>query len=197
MHYPIFIIFLKITAVSIALGITANVAVVASSTIATSSIHSTITFYQPVQWDVDKSGVNECALDLLDLFYTGTQSNGLEFGNFHRTHHIMQGSASSVTNHGEELINNESASETGYFGVRLSSSGKPHYDSTEMSISNLGDTPQSTINDAWHEVETGTGVAVGSKTIQPARLCLSVATLALGVAGLRRLRATRYKHPDN
>ena len=83
-----------------------------------------------------------------------------------------------------------SLGDTGYFGFKFIKDGNTHYGWAEMTISNS--TTQATINEAWYNNTPDEAVTVGSTAVpEPAEVGLGLGALALGAAGLRRMRQKR------
>ena len=82
-----------------------------------------------------------------------------------------------------------SLGDTGYFGFKFTSSGNTHYGWAEMTLSS-GSQPWATINEAWYN-DTPDGEVTVGVVPEPAEVGLGLGALALGAAGLRRMRQKR------
>ena len=82
-----------------------------------------------------------------------------------------------------------SLGDTGYFGFKFTSSGNTHYGWAEMTLSS-GSQARATINEAWYNNTPDGEVTVGVVP-EPAEVGLGLGALALGAAGLRRMRQKR------
>ncbi len=82
-----------------------------------------------------------------------------------------------------------SLGDTGYFGFKFTSSGNTHYGWAEMTLSS-GSQPWATINEAWYN-DTPDGEVTVGVVPEPAEVGLGLGALALGAAGLRRIRQKR------
>jgi hypothetical protein len=81
-----------------------------------------------------------------------------------------------------------SLGETGYFGFKFTKDGNTHYGWAEMTLSSSS--PAATINEAWYNNTPDGAVTVGvsGAVPEPAHVGLGLGALALGAAGLRRMR---------
>ena len=77
--------------------------------------------------------------------------------------------------------------DTGYFGFQFTDNGDTHYGWAEMTVSST--IAQITINEAWYNDTPDADVIVGAVP-EPAHIALGLGALALGAAGLRRMRQT-------
>ena len=81
-----------------------------------------------------------------------------------------------------------SLGDTGYFGFKFTKDGNTHYGWAEMTLSSTD--AEFTINEAWYNDTPDGSVTVGVVP-EPAEVGLGLGVLALGAAGLRRMRENR------
>ena len=119
----------------------------------------------------------------------GTAADGLSFNaSFERR--TLVSSYSGTNNIGLFPANGSwSLGDTGYFGFKFTSSGNTHYGWAEMTLSS-GSQPWATINEAWYN-DTPDGEVTVGVVPEPAEVGLGLGALALGAAGLRRMRQKR------
>jgi MYXO-CTERM domain-containing protein len=213
-----------LSAASIAMGTSADAALVASATIPAGGL-TTPSNPGTINWDVDNDGTNDFKFtyntstslttsfgtlfmeDLGDARIAGPDTNPLFFEK------LTAGAKLGTTNdalgfvaaaRNRSLISTYSASayignllayggwslgDTGYFGFKFTSNGNTHYGWAEMTLSNS--TAQATINEAWYNDTPDGSVTVGNAVPEPAEVGLGLGVLALGAAGLRRMRQNR------
>jgi hypothetical protein len=212
-----------LTAISTAMGTSANAALVASTTIPTGGLVSP-TSEGTSNWDIDNDGTNEFSLNLsftnpassytytylrigelgntrvalqdgatADTFQKlsagaklGTASDALGF-NPNGLTRIVASAYSGYSVYVDDPLRNGgwSVGDTGYFGFKFTKDGNTHYGWAEMTLSSLS--PSATINEAWYN-DTPDGAVTVGVVPEPAHVGLGLGALALGAAGLRRMR---------
>jgi MYXO-CTERM domain-containing protein len=213
-----------LSAASIAMGTSADAALIASTTIPAGGL-TTPSNPGTINWDVDNDGTN----DFKFTYYTSSSStSSLYYGTLAMEdlgdariarpvsspyfEKLTAGAKLGTANDGlsfyvaqnRALINMSSSSffiganlknggwslgDTGYFGFKFTSNGNTHYGWAEMTLSNS--TAQATINEAWYNDTPDGSVTVGNAVPEPAEVGLGLGVLALGAAGLRRMRQNR------
>ena len=119
----------------------------------------------------------------------GTAADGLSF-DATTTNRILLSSYNNSVYLGSFPANGSwSLGDTGYFGFKFTSSGNTHYGWAEMTLSS-GSQPWATINEAWYN-DTPDGEVTVGVVPEPAEVGLGLGALALGAAGLRRMRQKR------
>ena len=220
--------FEKITglsAASIAMGSSANAALIASTTIPEGGLTSPSS-PGTSNWDIDNDGTDDFRFskytstssfgsyaylylqDLGDARIAGPDANtqyfkkltaGAKLGTANDAlgfdaspgNRTLISTSSSSTNLGFWLKNDGgwSLGDTGYFGFKFTSNGNTHYGWAEMTLSTTS--AQATINEAWYNDTPDGIVEVGVAIPEPAEVGLGLGVLALGAAGLRRMRQNR------
>jgi hypothetical protein len=214
-----------LTAISTAMGTSANAAIVASTTIPTGGLVSP-TSHGTSNWDIDNDGAVEFSfsLSVYDMYtYTsifvfigelgntrvagedgatvntfkklsagaklGTASDALGFNTNNQLATVAFNYGGSDVSTGVSFQNGGwSVGDTGYFGFKFTKDGNTHYGWAEMTLS--ATSVQFTINEAWYN-DTPDGavtIGVGGAVPEPAEVGLGLGVLALGAAGLRRMR---------
>ncbi|CAI8279824.1 MAG: Uncharacterised protein [Opitutia bacterium UBA7350] len=164
-----------------------------------------------VNWDIDGNGSNDFDLGLFvvysaDVFLTNRNAQVALNDSNNRISKLSAGQAVGTVSDGLGFLganvalrvvssgpllgyNMDSAwslGDTGYIGFQFDIGGATHYGWASMTLSNTA--VQYTINDAWYEDVAGQAVTVGSTVPEPAHIALGLGALALGAAGLRRMR---------
>ena len=219
--------FEKITglsAASIAMGSSANAALIASTTIPAGGLTSPSS-PGTINWDIDNDGTDDfrfsivtssntftygslAIVDLGDARIAGPDTNPLFFKKL--TAGAKLGTANDALGfnpgaRSRSLISTYSSlpfigvwlrddggwslGDTGYFGFKFTSNGNTHYGWAEMTLSS--GSLQATINEAWYNDTPDGSVTVGNAVPEPAEVGLGLGVLALGAAGLRRMRQHR------
>jgi hypothetical protein len=214
-----------LTAISTAMGTSANAAIVASTTIPTGGLVSP-TSHGTSNWDIDNDGAVEFSfsLSVYDMYtYTsifvfigelgntrvagedgatvntfkklsagaklGTASDALGFNTNNQLATVAFNYGGSDVSTGVSFQNGGwSVGDTGYFGFKFTKDSNTHYGWAEMTLS--ATSVQFTINEAWYN-DTPDGavtIGVGGAVPEPAEVGLGLGVLALGAAGLRRIR---------
>ena len=119
----------------------------------------------------------------------GTAADGLSFNAATESRTlVISYSGTNITGY-YPADGNWSLGDTGYFGFKFTSSGNTHYGWAEMTLSS-GSQPWATINEAWYN-DTPDGEVTVGVVPEPAEVGLGLGALALGAAGLRRMRQKR------
>lgn len=120
----------------------------------------------------------------------GTAADGLSFNASTESRVLVSSYNGTSFFTGDSPSNgNWSLGDTGYFGFKFTSSGNTHYGWAEMTLSS-GSQPWATINEAWYN-DTPDGEVTVGVVPEPAEIGLGLGALALGAAGLRRMRQKR------
>lgn len=119
----------------------------------------------------------------------GTASDALDFNAAAQNRNVVSASSGSVSTGFNFRQGGWSLGDTGYFGFKFTKGGNTHYGWAEMTISSFSQ-PWATINEAWYNDTPDASVTVGVVP-EPAEVGFGLGVLALGAAGLRRMRENR------
>jgi hypothetical protein len=209
-----------LSTLSASLGTGAHAALVASPTIPSGGLTTPLS-PGTIYWDIDNDGNNNFSFtmfssssygyvrmwDLGDARVAGsdahpeyflkinagailgTANDGLAFSSRSQGR-MLRTMSTSITGDGYMLTDGGwLRGDTGYFGFKFTNSGNTHYGWAEMTLST--NSLQVTINEAWYNDTPDGSVVVGAAVPEPAEVGLGLGVLALGAAGLRRMRQAR------